>query len=85
MKIKSILDKLHLESTLNDEEYHQLNHHYNSKLFSVHWELKIILYLGVMLLSTGVGILIYLNIDTIGHTAIVTIIGLASAACFIYS
>ncbi len=85
MKIKSILDKLHLESTLNDEEYHKLNQHYNSKLFSVHWELKIILYLGVMLLSTGVGILIYLNIDTIGHTAIVTIIGLASAACFIYS
>lgn len=39
-------------------------------LFSLHWELKTLLYLGVVLLSGGLGILVYKNIDTIGHQTI---------------
>jgi hypothetical protein len=85
MKEPQILERLQADNLLSPEEYQKLSHRFTSKLFSVHWELKIILYLGVMLLSTGLGILIYLNIDTIGHTAIVSIIGLASLACFAYA
>ncbi|SFE41638.1 Predicted membrane protein [Chitinophaga sp. CF118] len=55
-----------------------------NKLFSLHWELKTILYLGVLLLSGGLGILIYKNIDTIGHQAILALIALISAGCFAY-
>ena len=37
--------------------------------FSLHWELKTLLYLGVILLNLGLGFLIYENIDSIGHIA----------------
>lgn len=53
--------------------------------FSVHWELRTLLYLGVVLLTTGLGILIYQHIDTIGHEAIITAIALGCAACFYYA
>jgi hypothetical protein len=52
---------------------------------SVHWELRTLLYLGVVLLATGLGILIYKNLDSIGHLAIVIGIGLASLGCFVYA
>ncbi|HWZ22688.1 MAG TPA: DUF2157 domain-containing protein [Cytophagaceae bacterium] len=84
MKSQDILTKLNADELLTPEEHQRLKQHFDTKLFSVHWELKTILYLGVMLLSTGLGIFIYLNIDTIGHTAIVSIIGFACAACFGY-
>ena len=53
-------------------------------LFSLHWELKTILYLGVLLLSGGLGILIYENIDSISHQAILAAIALISAGSFYY-
>ncbi len=85
MKEQSILDRLHNDGLLTEENYQELSRQRSLRLFSVHWELKVILYLGVLLLSTGLGILIYLNIDTIGHTAIVALIGLACLACFAYA
>jgi hypothetical protein len=84
MKTQKIIEQLQSENLISKEEHEKLAHHYDTKLFSIYWELKTILYLGVLLLSTGVGILIYLNIDTIGHTAILSLIGLACTACFVY-
>lgn len=84
MKPQDILTKLSADHLLTPEEHKRLTQHFYTKSFSIHWELKTILYLGVMLLNTGLGIFIYLNIDTIGHTAIVTIIGFVCTACFAY-
>lgn len=56
----------------------------NNKLISVHAELKLILYLGVLLLTGGVGILVYKNIDTIGHQAILAFLAAVSAGSFYY-
>ncbi len=53
--------------------------------FSLHWELKSLLYLGVILLNIGLGFLVYQNIDTIGHAALIALIGAISAACFFYA
>ena len=53
--------------------------------FSLHWELKTLLYLGVVLLNVGLGFIIYENIDTIGHAAIIALIGAVSAGCFWYA
>lgn len=55
-----------------------------TNLFSVYWELKVLLYLGVLLLSSGLGILIYKNIDTIGHEIIIGLVFALSAGCFYY-
>jgi hypothetical protein len=50
--------------------------------FSIHWELRVLLYAGVLLLSSGLGILIYRNIDSIGHLAVVTGMAVACLAIF---
>ncbi|HWK03558.1 MAG TPA: DUF2157 domain-containing protein [Puia sp.] len=54
------------------------------RLFSLHWELRTILYLGITLLSGGLGVLVYKNIDTIGHQVILIFIALVTAGCFYY-
>lgn len=48
---------------------------------SIHWEINTLLLVGVSLLSGGLGTLVYKNIDTIGHAAIIFLIALVTAAC----
>lgn len=50
------------------------------ELLSVYWELRLLLYTGVLLITAGVGILIKENLDRIGPAAIAIGIGLAAAA-----
>ncbi len=79
-----VFEKLHREDLLSDASFERIKMATTGRLFSVHWELKVLLYLGVSLLSTGLGILIYKNIDTIGHQAILAFIAAVSAGCFYY-
>jgi hypothetical protein len=53
--------------------------------FSLHYELRAFLYLGIVLLTGGVGVLVYQHIDTIGHAVIIGAIALAMAAAFFYA
>lgn len=55
------------------------------RIFSLHHELLFLLYIAVLLLSGGIGILVYKNIDTIGHTILIALVLLASVACFFFS
>jgi len=57
----------------------------NKKPFSVHHELRSILYIGILLLVSGAGIVIYENIDSIGHQFILTLLALLTTGCFYYS
>ena len=47
-------------------------------------ELKLFLYLSVLLFTSGIGILIYQNIDTIGHIAILSLLLIVTAICFYF-
>ncbi|KIO76098.1 hypothetical protein TH53_17365 [Pedobacter lusitanus] len=76
--------KLHNEGLISDETLEKIIAKNTTPLFSLHWELKTLLYLGVTLLSTGLGVLIYKNIDTIGHQFILLFIAAICAGCFIY-
>lgn len=80
----NIYQKLRSEGYLSDESYNKVSQKHLNQLFSVHWELKTLLYLGVMLLSGGLGVLIYKHINTIGHQAVLAFIALISIGCFIY-
>ena len=53
--------------------------------FSLHYELRAVLYLGITLLSGGLGVLVYQNIDRIGHGFIIAAVALLMAACFVYA
>jgi hypothetical protein len=77
---KSLLNKnLITENQFNDSvAYRNLN------IFSLNAELKFFLYLSVLLFTSGIGVLIYQNIDTIGHIAILSILLVIIAVCFYY-
>jgi hypothetical protein len=79
-----LFERLHKEGLIADPSLQKIKQRAGSRLFSVHWELKTILYLGILLLTGGLGILIYKNIDTIGHQVILAIIGLICISSFVY-
>jgi hypothetical protein len=80
----SLFERLHREGLISDLSLERIQQRARSGLFSVHWELKTILYLGILLLAGGLGILIYKNIDTIGHQVILAAIASLSVGCFVY-
>lgn len=77
-------NQLVLDNIINTEEEQKINDFEKNKPMSIHWELRTILYLGVLLFTTGIGILIYKNIETIGHQAIIAIITGLTGGCFYY-
>ena len=57
---------------------------YSRKLFSVHWEVRLLLYAGILILTTGLGLLIAKHFAAIGHLALLAAIALGCAGCFAY-
>lgn len=76
---------LHKSGIISKDELQAITDYEKNKALSVFWELRTILYLGILLFTSGIGILIYLNIDTIGHQAILGLILLSCAGCFYYA
>lgn len=85
MTTKSILDSLASKGIISDQQASTIASFESEKAFSIHWELRSVLYLGILFFSSGAGILIYENIDTIGHQAIIAVIALITAGCFYYT
>ncbi len=69
---------------LSAEQQARIDLHYRNRPFSLFWEVRTLLYLGILFLCSGLGILIYKNIDTIGHQTILGLIAAATIACFWY-
>jgi hypothetical protein len=84
MDTQSILEDLKKQGIIPGEQAAQILEYETSKPFSVHWEVRSLLYLGITLLTSGLGVLIYKNIDTIGHQAIIALIATLVAGCFYY-
>lgn len=78
------LEYLRKENILSENEKISISSELRRKSFSLHWELRTLLYLGVVLLTTGLGILVYKNIDTIGHQALIAGLSLCCGFCFYY-
>lgn len=57
---------------------------YGRELFSVHWEVRLLLYAGILILTTGLGLLIAKHFASIGHLALLAAIALGCAGCFAY-
>ena len=78
--VQTLFDKNHITS----EQLEAVQAYRGLNLFSIHNELKFLLYLSILLFTTGIGILIYQNIDTIGHIAILSLLLLVTAICFYF-
>jgi hypothetical protein len=79
-----VLKKLHLQGLIGNKSFENINQEEDHPLVSVFWDINTLLGFAVLALSTGLGILIYKNIDTIGHQTILSAIALISILCFAY-
>jgi hypothetical protein len=77
---KSLLE----QDYISQEKANQISSYRNLDFFSLHNELRILLYLSVLMFSSGMGILIYQNIDTIGHVAILSLLLIVIAVSFYF-
>jgi hypothetical protein len=69
---------------ISDEQFVKLEGIETGKVVSVFYELRIMLYLGVMLFTTGIGILIYQNIGDVGHILSIGALSLLTIISFLY-
>ncbi|UHG92507.1 DUF2157 domain-containing protein [Spirosoma oryzicola] len=80
--VLNALDKL---TILPAEQKAQLTDYEQKKPFSLHWELRSMLYIGILLLSSGLGLLVYDNFDQIGHGVLLGAMAIACLACFVFA
>jgi hypothetical protein len=76
--LKTLLQQQHI----TNRQFTVLERIYSKRVFSLYYELKAILSLGVLLFATGVGVLIYLNIDTISNGVVILLLSTLMSICF---
>ncbi len=81
MTIFKTIEWLSEKGILSSEQSETLKKDEQIRPISVHWEINTLLLAGIACLTTGLGVLIYQNIDTIGHQAIIGLIALATMVC----
>lgn len=79
------LKELRDKNYVTEDQYLRLEPLLSKKIISVFYELRILLYLGVLLFTTGIGILIYKNIGDIGHLISIAVLVILTVLCFVYS
>lgn len=72
------------KNLITENQFQEIKTYRALSIFSLNAELKLFLYLSVLLFTSGIGILIYENIDTIGHIAILSLLLIVIAVCFFY-
>src|SRR5690349_10842404 len=81
MNASPLAEKLYNQKLISESSYSNILEREKSKNFSLNLELKTLLYAGILLLTSGLGIAVYKNIDSIGHLAVVMFIAFVSLAC----
>jgi hypothetical protein len=77
--MKDLHQELMDDGFISQSHFEQIDAINSKKIVSLNFELRLVLYLGIMLFSGGVGYLVYLNMGSIGHLAIMFL--LFSAIC----
>lgn len=83
--MNALLERLLKKNIISSDKAAKILAYENQKPISIFWELRSLLYLGISCLSGGLGILIYQNIDTIGHSVLIGLIAISCIICFWYS
>jgi hypothetical protein len=79
------LDALLADKLIDGKQHRILSAIESGKMFSLHYELQAMLYLGVLAFTTGAGILIYRNAGNLAHLVANLLLGALMAACFAYA
>lgn len=85
MSPTDVLNALTAQGILPAEQRANIAEFERSKPFSLHWELRSVLYIGILLLSSGLGLLVYDNFDKIGHSALLAAMATGCGSCFFFA
>ncbi|WP_128544780.1 DUF2157 domain-containing protein [Larkinella soli] len=85
MSPERVLQELSEQHLIDDRQRAAIRSAEADKLFSVHWELRVLLYAGILAFSMGVGLLIYKYIDQIGHSFLIAALAVVCAGCFAFA
>jgi Predicted membrane protein (DUF2157) len=78
----SFFEYLHHQGLLSEASIYKIRQQQSYNSISLFWDLRLVLYAGVLLLTGGLGVLIYKNIDNIGHFAIILAMTAGSLVCY---
>jgi hypothetical protein len=78
------IEALRVRGTLSPQQAATLSRPARRELVSIHWELRTLLYAGVLLATGGVGLFLKENHERLGPTALATLLGLAGLICLLF-
>lgn len=81
---EQVTETLFEKNHITEEQFEAIRTYRGLNLFSVHNELKFLLYLSILMFTSGIGILIYQNIDSIGHTVVLGLLLVVTLTCFYF-
>lgn len=80
--MNNVFDLLVSKNFISKEQHQAILAYQNLKLFSIRNELLFLLYISILLFTSGVGVIVYKNIDTIGHSILLVLLAIFTALCF---
>lgn len=80
----ALFERLHGEGLVSDGELDMVRQKEAARTESLQWDLRTLLYAGIIMLSAGLGVFIYKNLDSIGHVTVLAAVGLLCAGTFVY-
>jgi hypothetical protein len=78
------LKELLRNNLIREDQYHRIEPIVSGRVVSLFYELRTLLYLGVLLFTGGVGVFIYDNIGDIGHIVSIILLIVLTLTCFWY-
>lgn len=84
MGVLQLLRQMHAEGTLSSAQLDVLSAIHRKERFSLHYELRGLIYAGVLLVILGAGLTIKTYLAELGHIAIITSLSLSTAAALAY-
>ena len=78
------IQKLFEKELLSKEQQANIRNYFSLGIFSLRNELLFLMYLSVLLFTSGIGVLIYKNIDTIGHSIILLLLFALIVGCYYF-
>ncbi len=84
MKVAILLDELQQKQLIEPAQRVSLEQYETNKPVSLFGYLRTLLYLSISAFIGGIGVLIYQNIDTVGHSILIALLALVTLGCFVF-
>lgn len=77
-----VLQFLYERKLISERQFQSIKSYQSLGIFSIRQELLFLLYIGVLCFTSGIGIIVYKHIDSIGHLALLAGIVLLISGCY---